>query len=223
MLQDVSVIWTWNDPSPLRYTARIFEKYKLDSKAESYDKQRRILKVSEKKWKAVIPKLTRKVSNRLDGEFMTSNKIENVAIIVTVFDLPEFTKNSSYNLSGVLTYQSQELQQMRLPVQIVETTDVTNSTMAIKPVDLIRGNAECFLSVLATSDELKLFVHLFDVFNRNFDSILEMECYFKRIDVPSNSRFYYTGDASKHFGDAIIQVVDDNSALDKKYLNMFSR
>lgn len=159
----------------------------------------------------------------MDGELILSNKIENVGIIVTVFDLPEFVRSSSYNLNGVLTYQSQKLQQMHLPVQILETTDLTNSTMTIKSVELIRGNAESLLSVLATADELKLFVHLPNVCNRNFDSILEMECYFKRIDVPSNSRFYYTGDASKHFADVIIQVSDDDSVDDKKYLSIFSR
>lgn len=202
---------------------RIFEKNESNRKTDSFDKQRRILKVSQKKWKEVIPKVTRKVSNRVDGEFIISSGIENVAMIVTVFDLPEFVRNGSYNLSGVLIYQSQKLQQIHLPGQMLETTDLTNSTMLITSADLIRGNTECFLSVIATSDELKLFVHLPNVFNRNFDSILEMECYFKRVDVPSNSRFYYAGDASKHFADMIIQVTDDGSADDKKYLSIFNR
>lgn len=154
---------------------------------------------------------------------MVAEEIKNTGSIVIVIDIPGFSETTMYELSGVIVYENRKLQQTPFPQLHLDVQDITNDSLAVKKADLIKGRTESLLAILAAYEETRLFVNLPDTHGRMVDSILEIDCLFRRMEVVSSMQYYAAEDASRSFEGLIMRVTNDERMENKKYFSVFSR
>lgn len=185
-------------------------------------KHKSIVNKLSTRWSALTSETNAK-QDHPDGEYLLSNEIKNSGVIVIVVDVPEFTERTSYDINGVFVYENPKFQQTSCPKVTVDVVDVTNDSLTVKKIDLIKGKLECVLTVLSIFDESRLCVNLSDVHGRSIDSILEIDCLFRRMEVVAKAHYYCAEDVGRNFEGIIVKVSDDERIESKKYFNIFSR
>lgn len=150
-------------------------------------------------------------SDELYGE---GNSLEHQIIIVTV-PLPTFTQTLTYNIDGILTCH--ENLQVALPTLVLEASDVTDDNFLVKKNNLITGDAESLMALIATSEETKLFVHFLRHSNKTVEQMLEIHCYFRQIES-KHENLFYLGEVSDYFDGVIV-----GNPKGKNYINVYSR
>lgn len=222
-LQNIQAVLTWNCTQPLHYTVKIFEQFKQPLPVHVPKKHKPIIEKLSTKLNSLAPEINVAKLDHPDGEWLPTKDLKNTGAILIVVDIPEFTERTSYEVNGVLVYQKQKIQQTQFPKLSLEVWDLTNDSLLVKKVDLMQGRSESFLATLAVHEETKLFVNLPDAHGRTLDSILEIDCLFRRMGVVSSGQWYAAEDASKGFEGLVMQVAHDDRIENKKYFNVFSK
>lgn len=142
-------------------------------------------------------------------------------IIVTI-PLPTFTQTPSLAINGILTHSDNSTHQLVIPTITLEASDVTNDAFLVKKHKVLMSDSECLLALMAANEETKMFLYFHRSNHLTVDDLLEMHCYFRRIDVKGDGcSFYYAGEASEYFDGALLQNFAHEQQL--TYLNLYTK
>lgn len=173
-------------------------------------------------WKDKTPLTYRTFTGKFCEEnSLTAKRSQDHKTILVAVPSPCFTQKLSFHINGILTFKSKNSgHQTEIPTIVLEASDTANNDCSVKKTNLIAGDKESLLALMAASEESKLFAHFFRGTSRNITRLLEINCFFRRVGS-KDLNLFYAGEASDYFDGMIVQHVRDRDNI--SYLNIYSR
>lgn len=119
-----------------------------------------------------------------------SNQLKNQSMILIMMTPPDMI-DTEYKFTGIILYEKNSIFQTSLPEITFSVAKLNNNEYSIKHNDVINGDLNSFLCLLCCNVSSTVQIKLPEGLYRSLAGLIELDCYFTRIEVVSMGRFYF--------------------------------
>lgn len=161
-----------------KYKTKICEDQKVLRSSKNPDLKKILDNINDSKSKCV--------ESPVEDELILSQEILNNSTVVIQLDIPEFIQCKQINVQGIVTYEKNTLKyQKTMPNLLLKVSDILSDQFTLKTGHVVKGQEEDFLSVLSTGKFTPVKLVLPEGIYRTLEGILQIDCFFTKIEIPS--------------------------------------